>query len=107
MTTVRVEILVTPDCRVVEALTERIAALVRQLAIDVEMRTTYVRSQRTAILRGMAGSPSVRINGFDIEHSTLEMGSLDLRLYSGEAIPSCELISKALERAWRDSTKRF
>lgn len=82
---------------------ERIHAVLREEGWPADVREVLVPDRRTAQSMNFLGSPTVRVNGIDIEPAAV--GSLDFgwmcRRYTG-GVPSGELIRAAV-RATLDS----
>ena len=62
-----VEVLVTPDCPHRDAAIALVRLVSAPLAGQVEVRAVQVPDQRTAEQLRFLGSPSIRVNGRDIE----------------------------------------
>jgi hypothetical protein len=69
-----------PNYRGALGLVERVRA---ELGIDAELRTTLIRSQEAAEQARFPGSPTVRVDGRDVEPGSEPPGeySLECRLY--------------------------
>jgi len=98
--TIVIEILETADCAHAE-LTER---LVRQLATDlnvgVEVRHSIVRSAQQALEQRFAGTPTVLVDGYDLELDVEPTVVLACRRYQGgKSVPPRWLVEAALLRA--------
>jgi arsenate reductase len=99
-TAVRVEVLVFDGCphadaaiRLARAASERLGPLVTVERVDVN---TPERAEEL----GFLGSPSIRVNGADIEGKTTPTGRLCCRTYDGGAgIPPAWLLEAAVLRA--------
>ena len=81
-----IEVLYIQDCphyQGVLALVERVRA---ELGVDAELRTTLIGDQQAAERARFPGSPTIRVNGADIEPGGPPpgMSSLACRLYRDE-----------------------
>ena len=76
--------------------------VVAELGLDAEIREVRVETAEEAERERFLGSPSVRVNGRDIEADARERGdfSLSCRMYGSGGVPPKELLIAALrERA--------
>ena len=72
-----------------------------ELGLDVEIRVIPVESADEAVRHRFVGSPSVRVDGKDIEldaHERTDFG-LSCRIYAGGGVPPRELLVEALREA--------
>ena len=83
---VRVEILARSDCQCSGMARIVVERVVDELDIPVEVKVIEITSQAQAKKRGFVGSPTVRVNGLDVEPGT--NGSRDVtlgdRVYRGD-----------------------
>ena len=93
-----VEILYTRACPHHAPTVDLVRRLVRDLGFDAEIREVEVRGADDAQRLRFFGSPSVRVNGHDIEPSRREETSFGLscRLYGRSGTPRTELVVAAL-----------
>lgn len=70
--TVDVEILVAPGCGARKQTEELVAATLRSLSVTAKVTTTVVEDARQAVAVGFPGSPTVRVNGLDVEPAARE-----------------------------------
>jgi hypothetical protein len=93
-----VEILYTRACPHHAPTVALVQRLARDLGFDAEIREVEVRGPEDAQRLRFLGSPSVRIDGCDIEPSRREHTSFSLscRLYGRSGTPPIELITAAL-----------
>ena len=76
--------------------------VVAELGLDPEIREVRIETAEEAERKLFLGSPSVRVNGRDIEADARERGdfSLSYRMYGSGGVPPKELLIAALrERA--------
>ena len=101
----RVEILYFEDCpnhEAAKALVERVAA---ELRVDPEIRVVEVRDQDAATQLRFLGSPTIRVEGRDVERGVEERTeyALACRVYPGElglsGQPEERWVRDALEEA--------
>ncbi|UCC72365.1 MAG: hypothetical protein JSV86_18665 [Gemmatimonadota bacterium] len=96
----RVELLVTPDCPHAEAAEQLVQGTVAQLAPDAEIIRTVVRNPAEADELAFPGSPTVRVNGEDLEGSDPGPPAYACRRYQdGEGVPPEWLLEARILRA--------
>ncbi|HEU5421868.1 MAG TPA: thioredoxin family protein [Streptosporangiaceae bacterium] len=99
-------ILTVPGCPNAAALEERLAAVLADYPGSV-VRRRQVANEQEAAEAGMAGSPTLLIDGTDPFAVPGQMAALSCRLYRNEAgrlagAPSAEDLRRALEQASAD-----
>jgi hypothetical protein len=100
---VRIEILVFDGCPNARAAEELVRRTVDELAIDANVVILNVEDDHDAVAKRFLGSPSIRINGKDIEieENAATQYSMRCRVYRIETghtgVPSKELILKAIQ----------
>ena len=95
----RVELLYRDgDGRVME-LRQRLVEVLTEDAFETAIQLVAVSTDEDAELLGMHGSPTVRIDGADIDPEGAGAVSLANRDYGGAALPDKTLIRRAVERA--------
>jgi|SRR5712671_5157195 len=94
----KVDILHCHGCPNVEATTERIRSVASGLGIEIDLRFVYVETVEDAIRERFLGSPSVRVNGIDIDPSARDRSDFGLscRMYPGAGAPPEAMIAAAL-----------
>jgi len=102
---VRVDFLYWEKCPSHEEALDRLRAILREEGIVTDVRVTHVDSDEAAQALRFPGSPTIRINGRDVQ-SEVEAadGRLTCRLYileDGRAspLPSAEMIRRAVRAA--------
>ena len=97
----RLEILYFQGCPHYEPTLERVRDVLRAKGLDVDIHEVEVRNESEAQSLRFLGSPTIRIDGVDIEPSAEERTefSLSCRMYEGSGIPPCEMVARALSRA--------
>jgi arsenate reductase len=103
-----VEVLVTPDCPHAEAAIERVREVAARLAPEAELRVTNVPDAGEAAALGFPGSPTVRIDGRDLEGNGAGPPAFACRRYEdGQGVPPRWLIEAGFLRALRPSHVLF
>lgn len=98
--TIRVEVLVFDGCPHAEAALRLARAVVERLGPGITVERVDVESSERAADLGFVGSPSIRVNGMDVEGTTTTQGSLCCRSYDGgSGIPPEWLVEAAVLRA--------
>ncbi len=96
----RIEVLVTPDCPHAEEATALVRDAVSRLAPEVEIQRTVVEDAAEAVRLDFPGSPTIRIDGEDIEGPAAGPAAFACRRYDdGEGVPADWLIESRLIRA--------
>ena len=99
-TTVRVEVLVFDGCPHAEAALHLAHAAAERLGPGITVERVDVDTPERAAELGFLGSPSIRVNGADIEGKTASSGRLCCRTYEGGSGLPCEwLLEAAVLRA--------
>ena len=100
-----VEVLYTPGCPNHKPVMERIRKLLRSESLEAAVQETAIMEERVASALRFPGSPTVRVNGRDVEGGG-EQPALACRLYAGgEGMPSEESLRRAFRAAQRDATR--
>jgi arsenate reductase len=98
---VRLEVLVFDGCPHADAAVRLARAVAERLGPGVTVDRVDVDSPERAAELGFVGSPSIRVNGMDVEHTTTSKGSLCCRTYEGgSGIPPEWLVEAAVLRAF-------
>ncbi len=102
----RVELLYFDGCPSYEALLPRLRSLLEREGVDEPIELRRVETAEAAEREGFLGSPTVRIDGEDIEAEAAGRSDFGLkcRLYRGDdgatsGVPPDELIARALRRS--------
>jgi hypothetical protein len=76
---------------------ERVRSVIQREGIDAEISEIEVPDERTAKEVGFIGSPTIRVNGLDIDPSAsgAQVAGLSCRRYEG-GLPSEDMIRSAL-----------
>jgi len=100
MNSPRIELLVSPGCPHAEETERLLRDVAAALANDAEIVRTVVSDREEASRRGFPGSPTVRVDGTDLEDSPPTTVGLACRTYEGgQGVPPRWLIEAALLRA--------
>ena len=96
-----IEILYFEGCPNLGPTLELAREVVGELGIDTAIREVRVETPDEATRKRFIGSPSVRVNGKDIEPEARERieYTLSCRIYRGGGVPPRELLKAALEEA--------
>lgn len=98
--TIRVEVLAFDGCPHAEAALQLARAVADRLGPGISVERIDVDTPERAAELGFRGSPSIRVNGADVEGGTSPAGRLCCRTYEGGAgVPSEWLIEAAVLRA--------
>ncbi len=95
---IHVEVLVTNQCPHAESATMLVRGVVGRLVPDAWVERIEVENKDKATALQFAGSPSIRINGEDIESKSSVGGELCCRTYSGEGVPPEWMVEAAIVR---------
>ena len=97
--TTRVEILCFDGCPNVQPTIDRVRSVAARLGVEIELRSVRVESPDHALRERFLGSPTVRVNGIDVEPSARDRSDFGLscRVYGGGAIPPETMIATALQ----------
>ena len=105
---VRIEVLTTPECPHAEAAIERVRGVASRLVPDAEIQTTVVEDAALSIALDFPGSPTVLVNGKDLEGDVVGPGSYACRTYgSDDALPPTWLVEARLLNALRPAHVLF
>ena len=94
-----VDILVFEGCPHAGSTIALVTEVVARLAPGTSVNRVEVDTPEKAASLGFLGSPSVRVNGEDIEQRSTGRGTLCCRIYTGEGVPPEWMIEAAVLRA--------
>ena len=98
--TPNIEVLVTRDCRNAAAAEELVREVAARLAPDAEVSRTIVADRAGAEQLEFPGSPTIRIDGEDLEGPAVGPAAFACRRYDdGEGVPPRWLVESRLLRA--------
>lgn len=95
-----IEVLFVPRCPNHEPAVESLRNVLRSEAINATIQEIAVTDEAMARSLMFPGSPTVRINGRDVESTPQQSYGLACRLYSGgTGVPSVEALQRAVAGA--------
>jgi arsenate reductase len=94
-----VEVLITVGCPHATPAVEEVQEVVSRLAPEVEPSIRVVRDPNEALELDFPGSPTVRINGVDLEGAEVGPAAFACRRYGTEGTPPTWLVEAAVLRA--------
>lgn len=95
-----IEVLTTPGCPHAEDAIRNVREIAARLAPESEVRVTTVRDADEAVALAVPGSPTVRLNGRDLEDPEVGPPAFACRRYEGGAgVPPTWLIEAGMLRA--------
>lgn len=98
-----IEVLFVPGCPNHAPAVERLRKVLRSEAIIASIQEIAVKDEVMARLLKFPGSPTVRVNGRDVESKLQQSYGLACRLYSDRTgVPSIETLQRAVARAQSD-----
>jgi hypothetical protein len=98
----RIEILYVPGCPNYLPAVEQVERVLSAESLQAEIRSIAVRTDAEARELMFSGSPTIRVNGEDVEPHQTSAPSLACRLYATRnGIPSEELLRMAISGAKR------
>jgi hypothetical protein len=99
----RIELLYVPGCPNYPLALERLDKVLLSEALQADIERVPVNSDAEAMALQFPGSPTIRINGNDVEPMETTTPSLSCRLYANRSgVPSEELLRVALLK-WGDA----
>lgn len=97
-----VDVLVVPDCPRIDDLVQRVREIAARLAPGTAVRVIEVRDAKQVDENEFPGSPTVRVDGQDLEGRSAGPPALACRLYDdGTGLPPVRLIEAGFLRALR------
>ena len=96
-----IEILYFEGCPNYEPARELVNEVVAELGTEAEIRHVQIETNEEAIAKRFLGSPSIRVNGIDIEPEARgrEEFNLACRIYGTGGVPPRELLVEAIRGA--------
>ncbi len=99
----RIEILYVPGCPNYQPAVEQVERVLASESVQAEIRSIAVKTDAEARELIFPGSPTIRVNGEDVEPHQTSVPSLACRLYENRSgIPSEELLRIAISGAKRN-----
>ena len=98
----RIEVLYVPGCPNHAPAIKRLQAVLESQSLDAEIRSVPINSGEEAKALLFPGSPTIRIDGKDVEQHATVVPSLACRLYANRSgVPSEELLRIAISNSKR------
>lgn len=99
-----VRVVVVEGCPGRDATVERIKVIAEDLDVAIALRSVLVTTPGGAVEAHLLGSPTILVNGLDIEHSARKRSdfSIACRVYGGTPVPPKAMIEAALRDAPED-----
>jgi hypothetical protein len=95
-----IEVLYVPGCPNHRPAVEKLRDVLRSAAIDAPIQEIEVANDAMARQLKFPGSPTIRVEGSDVEPNPQDSYGLACRLYSnGTGVPSLEALRRAVTRA--------
>jgi|SRR5215467_10410870 len=95
-----IELFYVPGCPNHQAAIDKLRNALRSAAIDAPIQEIAIRDDATARQLKFPGSPTIRVDGRDVEPSAPDSYGVACRLYSdGTGVPSLEALRRAVEGA--------
>lgn len=98
----RIEVLYVPGCPNYEPAVQRLQAVLESQSLEAEIRSVPINSEDQAKALLFPGSPTIRIDGVDVEQHETLVATLACRLYANRSgVPSQESLWIAISNASR------
>ena len=96
-----IEILYFDGCPNLDPAIDLTTEVLGELGLSAEVREVAVETPEDAQTHRFIGSPSIRVDGLDIEPAARELSdfALSCRMYGRAGVPPKELLTKALREA--------
>ena len=95
-----IEVLYVPGCPNYEPAVERLQAVLESESLQAEIRSVPISSDEQAKALLFPGSPTIRIDGEDVEPAETNIAGLACRVYANRTgVPSEEVLRLAVARA--------
>jgi hypothetical protein len=92
-----IEVLYVPGCPNHQAAVDSLRNTLRAMAIDAPIQEIAVTDDAMARQLKFPGSPTIRVDGRDVESNPQDSSGLACRLYSnGTGVPSLEALRRAV-----------
>jgi hypothetical protein len=96
----RIEVLYVPGCPNYEPTVERIEKVLASESLSEHVHGVPVHTEAKAMALQFPGSPTVRVNGKDVEVNAIIVPGLACRIYpNGTGIPPEEIVRRAISEA--------
>lgn len=97
----KIELLVTSDCPNDESSASLVYSVLESMGLPSTLERVRVESLADAELLAFPGSPTVRVDGRDVEPDAPEVSALACRTYGTEGVPARWMIEVAILRTLR------
>ena len=100
----KIELLHFRECHVYKTTLENIKEVIKEKGLDTEVNLKEIKNDKQALSNKFLGSPTVRINGMDIEPNAQKINkySMTCRLYLENGVvnelPSKRMIRQAIDK---------
>ena len=99
----RIEVLYVPGCQNYQPAFERLQAVLASEAVQDEIHSVPVSTEAQAKNLLFPGSPTIRVNGKDVDPGKTSVPALACRMYANRSgVPSEEVLRSAVGRAKRE-----
>jgi hypothetical protein len=96
----KIEVLYSPGCPNYRPTVERIQRVLASESLETEIRSVAVQTDAEARKLMFPGSPTIRVDGEDVEPDQTMTPGLNCRLYEDlSGVPSEEIVRLAVSRA--------
>jgi hypothetical protein len=95
----KIEVLYVPGCPNYRPALERIQKVLESESLRADIERIPVSSEVAAKALEFPGSPTIRVNGTDVEPNHKNATGLACRLYPNSGVPSEKMLRIALSRA--------
>ena len=103
----KIDVLYVPGCPNYEPAVGRVQRVLASEYLDAEVRGVAVSSDAEAKALRFPGSPTIHIDGDDVEPDHTGSPGLSCRLYANQTgLPSMEVLRLAVSRAKRKTSSR-
>jgi hypothetical protein len=97
---VLIQVLCVPECRNCQPAIDRVRQVLQSEGLDARIEEVLVAEETVARSLHFPGSPTVRVNGVDVEASGQAAFGLACRLYGdGTGLPSEQALRRAISAA--------
>lgn len=101
----KIELLYFKECHVYRIVLKNINEVIKEKGLDTEVHLKEIKNDKQALEDKFLGSPTVRVNGTDIDPAAQEINkySMTCRLYLEDGavneLPSKKMIRQAIDKA--------
>jgi hypothetical protein len=99
---VKIEILYVPGCINYHPAVDLVSSVLAAASFRAEVSGVLVHNEKEARALHFPGSPTIRVDGLDVEPQASRVFGLACRLYrNGNKVPSEEVVRRAISQAKR------